>query len=155
MINIRRFNTEDIKPLWELKQRTIHQVNRNDYSLAEVTAWAPYEYNESAWIGRVTKIEPFVAEVDHVIAGFADVQDDGYIDHFYCSADFQRQGVGKALMQAILNKAVVLNLTSLYAEVSITAKPFFSHYGFVEEQAQTVPVRGQKINNFVMRKLLG
>ncbi|MCC4831661.1 GNAT family N-acetyltransferase [Shewanella sp. 10N.7] len=155
MINVRRFTTSDIKPLWQLKLNTIHNVISQHYSLAEVTAWAPHEYNESAWVQRVTKINPFVAEVNGVIAGFADLQDDGYIDHFYCSADFQKQGVGDALMQAIFNKAAKLTLNSLYAEVSITAKPFFSRYGFVEEEAQSVAVRGQKINNFVMRKLLG
>ncbi|GIU52235.1 GNAT family N-acetyltransferase [Shewanella sp. KT0246] len=154
MIKVRRFTKSDVKPLWQLKLNTIHNVNRQHYSLAEVTAWAPHEYNESAWVERVTKINPFVAEVNHVIAGFADLQDDGYIDHFYCSADFQRQGVGAALMQAIFNQASKLKLNSLYAEVSITAKPFFSRYGFVEEEAQRVEVRGQKINNFVMRKVL-
>lgn len=56
MINVRRFTISDIKPLWQLKLNTIHNVNSQHYSLAEVTAWAPHEYNESAWVQRVTKL---------------------------------------------------------------------------------------------------
>ena len=151
MVTVRAFNRADIRPLWRLKHDTIHSVNSQHYSASQVTAWSPNEYNELAWTERVTKIAPFVAEIDKVIVGFADLQADGYIDHFYCHAEYQGAGVGKALMTAIFNKAKKLHITSLYAEVSITAKPFFTHFGFVEQNEQSVDVRGQVIKNFVMR----
>ncbi len=39
-----------------------------------------------------------------------------------------------------------------FSEVSITARPFYEHFGFKVVQAQEMEVRGQKLRNFVMEK---
>ncbi|MFM5900284.1 MAG: hypothetical protein ACKPJH_04260 [Dolichospermum sp.] len=40
------------------------------------------------------------------------------------------------------------------AEVSITAKPFFQHWGFTVVKEQEVERRGIKFKNYVMEKYL-
>ena len=45
------------------------------------------------------KTKPFVAEIEGQIVGYADLQEDGYIDHFFVSGSMARRGVGSALMR--------------------------------------------------------
>lgn len=46
------------------------------------------------------------------------------------------------------------NIPQLSADVSITAKPFFTVKGFQLVTQQTVPTRGEELTNFKMCKTL-
>ena len=59
-------------------------MNTKDYSESQVQAWAPDNYDTSVWYERISSINPFVAVLEGEIVGYADIQDDGYIDHFFC-----------------------------------------------------------------------
>ncbi|TMN96988.1 hypothetical protein CWB66_17410 [Pseudoalteromonas sp. S558] len=45
----------------------------------------------------MSAINPFVAILNGEVVGHADVQGDGYIDHFFCHWKHQGKGIGKAL----------------------------------------------------------
>jgi len=152
VIKIRKFQAADTDALRTLFVDTVHQVNSRDYNANQIAAWAPQSYDSAVWLARLSAINPVIAEIDDVIVGYADIQADGYIDHFFCHAQYQRQGVGKALMQKLLETAHQQGNARLYAHVSITAKPFFSAFGFIEVKAQQVEIRGQLLTNFVMEK---
>ena len=77
----------------------------------------------------------------------------GHIDCFYVHDEHQNHGVGSSLMNAIFNKANTLQLKRLFAEVSITAKPFFEAKGFKVVKQQTVNIRNTELTNFVMEKV--
>ena len=152
MPNIRRFINGDEITLWQLKCDTIRKVNIKDYSEQQVQAWAPEIYDQIQWAKRIQDMNPFVAEIDGGIVGYADVQKDGYIDHFFCHIDYQGQRIGKALMKALFEESKLKNISRLYSHVSITAKPFFEYFGFIVIKQQSVEVRGQLLTNFVMAK---
>lgn len=148
-VKLRRFQTADAAILRELLTETVRQVNKRDYTPAQIAAWAPDDYDRQAWLERLQRNQPFIAEIDGTIVGFADVQTDGYIDHFFCSASAQGQGVGRALM----NKLLAHNYPRFYANVSITARPFFERFGFCVVREQQVVVRGIELTNFLMERL--
>ena len=100
-------------------------------------------------------IAPFVAEEDGRIVGYADVQADGYIDHFFVAAAAGRRGVGSALMRRIHAVAAARGLTTLHAQVSLAAQPFFGKWGFVVEAEQEVEANGVIFRSARMRKTLG
>ncbi|QBG36905.1 GNAT family N-acetyltransferase [Litorilituus sediminis] len=154
MIIIREFQPGDEASLRALFYQTVRHINRNDYSQAQVEAWAPDEYDDKQWSARIRALKPFIATIDNNLAGYADLQDDGYIDHFFCHKDYQGMGVGKSLMQQIVNSAKARKITRLHAQVSITAKPFFQHFGFQQIKAQQVEIRGQVLTNYVMGRLI-
>ena len=154
MVTIRQFQSGDELALRDLFYNTIRTVNLKDYSEQQVKAWAPDEYDQQAWSEKISALNPFVALIDGVIVGYADVQADGYIDHFFCHTDYQGQGVGKKLMQSIHQKAKANAYQRLYAHASITARPFFEHFGFSMVKQQQVEIRGQKLTNFVVEKVL-
>jgi len=150
MLQIRPFQSSDAPVLRRTFFNAIRTINIRDYTQAQVRAWAPDKVDEADWSARLTSINPFVAVLDGEVVGYSDLQDDGYIDHFFCHADYQGKGIGKALMNRIFDSATERNITRLYSHVSITAKPFFEHFGFVVVKPQTVTIRGEALNNFVM-----
>lgn len=169
MIIIRNYQPKDANSLWQLKFNTIRTINQSDYLPEQTQAWAPDEYDAQAWQLRADEMQPFVAwllddaadnktnsqivnDDQGTIVGFADLQGDGYIDHFFCHADYQGHGIGKALMQHIFTQAKSQDITRLYSHVSITARPFFERFGFNVIKEQQVAVRGQILTNFVMER---
>lgn len=153
-MNIRDFRIGDEANLYQVLHSAVHRVAARDYTPEQLNAWAPPEPEHEAWMLKMRALRPFVAEIDGVIAGYADVQPSGYIVHFFVSADFPRQGVGRMLMDRIHEKASHLGVTALTSDVSRTAQPFFAHFGF-EIVEQRFPVRqGVTIPNALMRKTL-
>ncbi len=98
-------------------------------------------------------INPSIAEINGVVVGYSDLQSDGFIDHFFCHHEYQGMGIGKALMTHILNCGSKKNIHRYYSEVSITAKPFYEHFGFKVVKAQNVEIRGQTLTNYIMEKI--
>jgi putative acetyltransferase len=154
MIALREFRPGDEPALRQVFESAIHGTARRDYSQRQVDTWAPREYDPDAWALRVQGIRPFVALLDGDVAGYADVQPDGYVDHFYVAAEAGGQGVGGALMRGLFASADELGLAELTSHVSITAQPFFAHFGFEVVEHRVFEVRGVEMRNAAMRKIL-
>ena len=154
MIELRAFQPGDETALRAVFASAIHGVASRDYSPAQVEAWAPREFDADAWAARVRGIGPFVALVDGRIVGYADLQSNGTIDHFFVAAAAGGQGVGGALMRRILAHAEELGLRELTSHVSLTAQPFFAHFGFEVVEHCVVNVRGVEIRNATMCRRL-
>lgn len=152
MVTIRQYQESDAETLWNIHFRTIRNINIQDYSQDQVEAWAPERFDLSIWMNKVTSLSPFVAEINGDIVGYTDLQSSGHIDHFFCHHEYQGQGVGKALMEYVLKTGKQRGLKRFYSEVSITARPFYEHFGFRVVKEQEVEVRGQTLRNFVMEK---
>jgi N-acetylglutamate synthase-like GNAT family acetyltransferase len=133
---------------------TVHGINIRDYSQEQVDAWAPKERDYEHWKERLSSRVTQVAEEDGVIAGFAEFEPSGHIDCFYCRQDFIGHGVGALLFKAIEARAKELGAVKLFAEVSITARPFFEKRGFQIIKEQEVNVRGISMKNYVMEKAI-
>ena len=150
-IVIRQYQESDAKYLAEIYYKTIHNINIKDYNLEQVNAWAPESSLETeGWIKKWQKLQPWVATIDNSIAGFAEFNDNGYIDCFYCHHEYIGKGMGKALMTHIKSIAVEKGNKRIWADVSITAKPFFESQGLVVVKQQTVNLRGVDLDNYVM-----
>lgn len=152
-ITIRKYTIEDAKAIAEIYYNTIHKINIRDYTQDQVNTWAPLtSLQTEGWIKKHQKLPPYVATLDNKIVGFTEFELNGHIDCFYCHHEHQGVGVGSALMKHIEKNAKQNNINKIYAEVSITAKPFFLKKGFVVVKEQMVDIRGIKLKNFVMEK---
>jgi putative acetyltransferase len=149
-VHIRKFRRGDEKELWELFYNTIHNVNIKDYDEAQIEAWAPSDLDMNYAFAKFREIAPFVAIKERKIIGYADIQSDGYIDHFYCHHEFQGQGVGSMLFTAIDKEARKNGITEMYSNVSITARPFFEAIGFFVDKEQLIQVGDQQLRNYRM-----
>jgi len=153
MIKIRHYETKDAAITWALKFKTIRNINLRHYTVAQTKAWAPDNVDMVLWQKRVSDMNPFIAELDGKIVGFADLQADGYIDHFFCHSEFQRVGVGRALMEHILAIGSAKGISRFYSKVSLTARTFYEHFGFKVVKEQQLKVQDETLTNFVMEKI--
>src|SRR3954471_11775553 len=129
-MKVRQFQIGDELALHEVFYSAVHTLAANDYSAEQREAWAPGAFDVKSWTERMRRLRPFVVESEERIVGYADLQEDGYIDHFFVAGDQARRGVGRLLMMSIRERAASLGLASLFSDVSRTAEPFFAHFGF-------------------------
>lgn len=153
-MKIRQATPQDASEIMKLFYETIHAINIRDYSQEQVNAWAPETMTVDRWIKRQDTKQTFVADHNGKVIGFAELESDGHIDCFYTHKDFQSQGVGTQLLETIVTQATQLQLSRLFVEVSITARPFFERRGFAIVKSQEVECRGAKLLNFVMEYYL-
>jgi N-acetylglutamate synthase-like GNAT family acetyltransferase len=151
---IRRAAKSDAHEIRHLFYGTVHSVCSRDYSQEQVNAWAPTERDAARWAQRQETRLVFVAERRRQLIGFAELEPSGHIDGFYVHKDFQHRGAGTALMIYIAQAAEERGISRLYAEVSITARPFFARHGFIILKAQEVVHRGVPFLNYRMERSL-
>ena len=132
-------------------------MNVGDYSVAQVEAWAGPAPATEMWERRITEDNStrrmFVATIDDVVVGFAEMEDNGHLDTLYVHHEYQGCGIASRLLDRIEAEARRLGLRRLYTEASITAEPFFRARGFSMVRPQIVEVRGYSFRNFVMDKV--
>lgn len=153
-MEIRSFRWGDEPALFGVYFSAIHDVTSRDYTPEQVEAWAPADLDTALWQRKMRAIRPFVAEIRNEVVGYADVQPNGYIDHFFVSGAHQRRGIGAALMARIHEQAQSLGLAELTSDVSKTAEPFFARYGFDVVERRFPVLRGVTLQNALMRKVL-
>lgn len=150
----REFRIGDELALYQVFYSAIHEIASQNYTPEQINAWAPAEIDQDRWINKMRDINPFVVEVAGKIVAYADVQLNGYIDHFFVAGATARQGVGSMLMNHIHQSATTQSITTLTAHVSLTAQPFFTKFGFsIMEQCCPV-IRGVAFSNALMSKNL-
>jgi putative acetyltransferase len=151
---IREFRVDDEMALHAVYLSAIHEIAINDYTLEQINAWAPHSINTDLWANRMRGISPFVVEAEGKAVAYADLQPNGYIDHFFVSRPVARKGVGTALMNYIHEVADAKKIEALSSNVSRTAQPFFRRFGFVIIEQRSPKIRGVIVPNAFMNKTL-
>ena len=146
---IKSYEKEFFIDICTLFYETVHSVNAGDYSESQLEAWAPKDNDYSHLKTALEKNWTLVAIEDGVIIGFADIEDTGYLDHLFVHRDYQGKGVATALCNEIEAKG---NFNEIETHASITALPFFEKRGYKVVREQIVEIRGEKLENYVMRK---
>ena len=146
-IVVRDYRAQDAPTLRDVFVQAIRVTARAYYSEAQVRAWAAGEFDPVIWQARMDGIQPFVAEVDGRVAGYADVQADGYIDHFFVHPDFGGLGVGRALMEQILARA---RSQRLHSKVIHAARGFFEKFGFRVVRTDSAQLGDEELEYSVM-----
>lgn len=150
-MRIRRYRPGEDAELFEVYYSAIHQIASRDYSPEQVEAWAPRDLDAALWENRIRGINPFVVELDRRLVAYADLQPNGYIDHFFVSGAHPRRGLGTMLMKHILGEARTLGLSELTSDVSRTAQGFYERFGFRVVEQRSPAIRGVVIPNALMR----
>ena len=153
LIIVRSYDEQDTEELAKIYYHTIHNINCRDYTKEQLDVWAPEtSLQPQGWLKKFQRTNPFVATANEQIVGFAEFEPNGHIDCFYCHYEWVGKGVGSALLNAINEKALEFGVDKIFAEVSITAKPFFEKNEFKVIRKQEVEREGLKLVNFQMEK---
>jgi GNAT superfamily N-acetyltransferase len=151
---IREYRRSDAADLARLFYETIRSVNRKDYFEQQLDAWAPELPDPELWHSRMSRRCTLVVEEGDELVAFAELESDGHLDMFYCRKDAVGRGVGRRLYEAIERRAIGMGLRRIFAEASITARPFFQRCGFTMCEQQTVKRAGIALTNFTIEKAL-
>ena len=146
---IRPYRSSDCETLAQIYYDTIHTVNAADYTREQLDAWASGNVDLAVWDAYFLARHSFVAEYGGMIAGFADMDDTGYLGRLYVHKDCQGLGIGKALCAAV-EGAVKVPKYTLHA--SVTARPFYEKLGYRTLEMRQMPRKDQFITIYVMEK---
>lgn len=153
---VRPYRTADAAPTLALFLAAITETASADYTPEQVEAWAAADERDVAtWDEQLHTRDTVVAVVDGAVAGFSDVDADGFVTMMFVSPVLQRRGVARALLGEVEVRARRLGATTLAADVSVTARPFFEAHGFVVVRQQRPVRRGVELVNFRMSRALG
>lgn len=151
-ITIRDYTPADVDTVIEIFQRAIRGSAHRDYNPTQIASWSSVDREEWAeW--RLTR-PTFLALVDGEPAGFSDLEPDGHLDMMFVHPRFHRMGVATGLVHRVEAEARRLGLARIYAEVSITARPFFERQGFVHVADRVIVIDEVSFLTFDMEKLL-
>ena len=153
-MELRHYKVGEEAAIWEAVFQATHVSNARDYHPELIERWAPQDKDMEQWAERLAEKNPYVAIIAEQIVGMAEIEPTGYIDYFYVHPEFQGQGVGTALMATIETEASRARADRLFANVSVTAKPFFEARGFLVIEACSKTINGHPAPNFVMEKNL-
>ncbi|HHR6141181.1 TPA: GNAT family N-acetyltransferase [Providencia alcalifaciens] len=81
-IDIKPYKPSDAAELHKIFYTSIHSIAASYYTKEQLDAWAPKMFKAEEWQNKMDLLMPFVAYRGNEIVGYADLQDDGYIDHF-------------------------------------------------------------------------
>ncbi|WP_141431086.1 GNAT family N-acetyltransferase [Bacillus sp. 03113] len=154
-MEIIKFKDSDIKDTVSLFYETVHSVNAQDYSQAQLDAWAPKEEKDTkiqTWKDSLNQNITYVAKINDKVVGFSDLTFGGHLDRLYVHKDYQGKGIASALVDMLESEAKNLKLLEIDTEASITAKPFFESRGYKVVCSQTVERMGTKLTNYQMVK---
>ena len=137
MIQVRRYRVGEEEVLRQICRDTTRLVNVAEYGKHLVEIWASRLDDRLDWAERVKYKNPFVAEVDGEIVGFAELTKQGKISAFYSHHLWQNRGIGSALLEAVLRESDKLEIGIIQVESSIAASKFFTKRGFDEIEVKT------------------
>jgi putative acetyltransferase len=153
-MRLRRVRRADIPQIARLYYETVRRVNARDYGPEQIEAWAPWVYPDAFWQRRFRRYRVLVAEENGSVVAFVELAPKGEIDCFYVHHGHQHRGVGTALMARVEREARSRGNSRLFADVSITAEPFFRRVGFRVVRRQIKIYRNRAFKQAVMEKRL-
>lgn len=153
-MHIQTYSADKAREIADLFHQAVHAISPAIHSPEQKEAWAPSPVDHERWAERLKRKQPWIALIDGRVAGFMELDADGHIDCAYTHPDFQRRGVASALYAQLLAQARARNLTRLYVEASLVAKPFFERQGFAVIRKNEVQRNGVVLVNFSMEKTL-
>lgn len=153
-MQIRPYQPADAAALYAVFHSAVHGIACRDYRPEQLAAWAPDDFDAGAWTARLNALQPTVVDIEGQPVAYGDLQPDGLIDHFFVAAAHARRGIGRRLLQHLLQSAQNHHIPVVYAQVSRTAQPFFARFGFEVTAEQMAVVRGVSLANARMQRVL-
>lgn len=151
----RPYQPTDLPGVIETYTASIRVLAASFYSSEQIAAWAPTRTDPDRWRARLAQRQTIVAETDGALAGFASYTADGYLDFLFTHPTFARRGVASKLYQQVESTLIAAGVSKITAHVSLAARQFFEHHGFLVDAEEEVECRGVYLRRFSMHKDLG
>ncbi len=142
-ICIREAQKGDALSVIKVHYDSVHHVASKDYSSEILDEWSPPVSEEriQKFLNNGADVK-LVAEIDGDVVGFGELFTyQNQLGAVYVASRAVGQGVGRALIECLEDKAKQMNVPYLQMESSITAFPFYQKLGYVVVSHGTHPLR--------------
>lgn len=156
-MRLRRAQPADAAELRAIHARAIRQGCATHYPAGDLAAWIARATPAYLVDSIATRYVVVAERDDGRLAGFAQLHaQEGAVEAVYVDPDFARQGVGRALLEALEAAARAFGLPGLVVEASQNSVPFYGALGFAHEcWSEHSLGGGHRIACAVMTKRLG
>jgi GNAT superfamily N-acetyltransferase len=152
-LKIRKFKPSDLDIVRDLIHKTIDISYSEAYNAEAIKYFKDYHNNKNI-LKAAKEGYTIVLEKGNRIIGVAALID-GYITRVFVNPKFQKQGLGKLLMQKLETKALSAGTRLVKLDSSLPAKKFYDSLGYKTIKKTFVKVEnGKKLNYYKMEKLL-
>jgi len=151
-LSIRPYAAADLDGIVAVFLAAVRETASRDYTREQIDAWA--QVDRELWAVRRLGRPTWVALVGQSLAGFTDLEPSGHLDMMYVHPAHQGRGGASSLLEYAEAAARTQGISRIFTDASITAQPFFLRRGFRAVGPNVVEVRGVRMNNFRMEKLL-
>lgn len=151
---IRIMNEDELFKVINLISETVHSICQNDYTQAELNAWAPDRFDAKRFREALMPCYNLVAAEGENIIGFASINNSGYINRLFTHKDRQGEGIATKLLSELEAWAVKQGIFEFSLDSSKTAESFYIQHGFYKSGVSVISHRGVVFRNTVMKKSL-
>jgi len=155
-VRIRHYQADDAELLAALFCRSVMELGGKDYSPVQIQAWAARGPTAAQFHARSTdgRLVLVVVGQEGARLAFAELEDDGHIDFFYCAPEAAGKGIASALYDRLEKEARKKNIARLYSEASEAARRLFLRKNFSVIRCRDFEIDGVAIHNYAMEKRL-
>jgi putative acetyltransferase len=138
---------DDVHALAALYRDAALRLGPRVYTPEQTRAWASFAEDEAGFRAYVLDADSWIAERpgDRRMLGFCGVGREGEVREvhsLYVTPARTRQGIGSAMLQRTLERAVAEGATRFAAWATPFSRPVFQAAGFVETRTVTAPFAG-------------
>ena len=153
----RRAGDKDVYTLAALYRDAALRLGPRVYTPEQARAWASFADDDAGFRKYVLEADTWVAERpgDGRLLGFCGVGREGEpreVRSLYVTPARTRQGIGGAMLQRTLERAIAEGATRFAAWATPFSRPVFQAAGFVETQTVTAPFAGTLFQRYRLER---
>lgn len=128
---IRPARIDDAEGIFEAHRRSIQEVCAKDYTPEQIAGWFPNTRTPQNYADKISEGDKkyFVADINGVIVGFSNFENDGSISSCYIHPNYLRRGIATELFKATEAAIKELNIHKITLNSSKTAVKFYQSMG--------------------------
>jgi putative acetyltransferase len=153
-LTMRPMLPDDAPLLAEIFRASVEELGPEDYSDAQVEAWAAAADDEEAFAKSLGEQLTLVALLDGAPIGFASLKGNDKLDMLYVHPAVIGQGAASMLLDALEKLARGRGAKKLAVDASDTAESFFKGRGYAPQSRNTVLRGDEWLANTTMEKSL-
>lgn len=149
---IRKIRAQDTEALGDVYRDAVRSLGPLAYSREQVEVWATWPDDVAKFTDRVSRGLTLVAEVDHRILAFGQLEPEDHLALIFCRGSASRQGLCSQIYRALEAHAFSVGVEEIRTEASRIGRPFFEKHGFLLREVELWLHRGIQFERFRMAK---
>lgn len=159
---VRRAAVQDAEAAHQAHMKSIQEICSKHHSPQEIKAWGHRPYREDQRVGSIKNDMVWVVEDHGSIEGFGHLKiyekdgvKQGHVFGLYFTPNVAGKGLGKAIVDLMLEEVKKANAKLVTLESTITSLGFYRKMGFAESGPQTtIEISGTPIRCHPMKMVL-